>query len=346
MTDDEHVNDVTEMISRMIRHKKFQNALILLLVLVISRLMVIRSQKQSLLEQIAGQQLRTHIVSGDWSRVVSRTKTHPHEARFRNRRGDTVLHLACHFDPPPIVIKSLLNAFPEAAILLNDYGCSPLHLACRAIASDEVIRQLLEVDMTAVLVKNQSNDTPLELLCWPRIQSNVIETALHWNTSELSLSSTLDANKDILAMFTRIWKSACLLQKAAYHNSIRDDPLPNGKVFRMVHACAAIKDCPLKMLRLAMKIHPTQLMESDEDDNLPLHLAIIRGGRKKWDNGSIDCILHAYPGAMTKQDKKSRLFPFMLAAVGDRASLNTVFRILRDCPELERFVGFSKNEMR
>jgi len=72
----------------------------------------------------------------------------------------------------------------------------------------------------------------------------------------------------------------------------------------------------------------------------------IRGGKtwshnlKKIENGQcmsssvLKLILDADPNALRQRDKKTGLYPFMLAAVSDLTSLETVFNLLRESPDL------------
>mmetsp|Transcript_39261 Transcript_39261/g.57750 ORF Transcript_39261/g.57750 Transcript_39261/m.57750 type:complete len:283 (-) Transcript_39261:397-1245(-) len=276
-------------------------------------------------------ELWVHVVSRRWSQSILRANTHPHEARYHNSRGDTVLHLACNFDPPSVVARALLSAYPEATSRQNEFGCTPLHLACRG-SSETVVGQLLKANMNVIHTRNNGHDTPFSLLCWPRVQKDIIKKALDLELLPEQSPKHLLSQDDELA---RIWNSACLLAKAAYHNSV-SDPLPSGKTWRMVHACAGIKDCPLNLLQLAMKLHPNQIEESDEEGKFPLNLAIQSG--KRWEDG-IETILVAYPSAITRQDKSTCLYPFMMAAVGYRSSLTCIYNLLQACPELERFMG-------
>lgn len=49
-----------------------------------------------------------------------------------------------------------------------------------------------------------------------------------------------------------------------------------GRRFRIVHASVGLTGygCPPELIRLAISIHPHQVMEMDEDGNLPLHIAV------------------------------------------------------------------------
>jgi hypothetical protein len=64
---------------------------------------------------------------------------------------------------------------------------------------------------------------------------------------------------------------------------------------------------------------------------LPLHLAIDTG--KSWSEG-VKTIVSAYPEAVSKLDPKTRLFPFLQAAVIDRPDCSTILELLKKDPSL------------
>jgi hypothetical protein len=70
------------------------------------------------------------------------------------------------------------------------------------------------------------------------------------------------------------WEKVTLLTKAFYHKSI-EDVLPNGKVWRIMHASAGIDFFPPNLLRLLTAAFPDDMTEEDEDGNLPIHVAAM-----------------------------------------------------------------------
>ena len=78
--------------------------------------------------------------------TVSSTTNHPClQTRYTDRRRNTPLHLACRRQPPPAVIRALLNASPsEASIRRTTDGLTPLHFAVYCGAGLEVVNLLVE----------------------------------------------------------------------------------------------------------------------------------------------------------------------------------------------------------
>ncbi|KAL7446872.1 hypothetical protein ACHAXM_011443 [Skeletonema potamos] len=67
------------------------------------------------------------------------------QTRYTDRRRNTPLHLACRRQPPPAVIRALLNASPsEASIRRTTDGLTPLHFAVYCGAGLEVVNLLVE----------------------------------------------------------------------------------------------------------------------------------------------------------------------------------------------------------
>ena len=77
------------------------------------------------------------------------TPTHPNhpciQTRYVDRRRNTPLHLACRRQPPPSVVKALLNHSPcEAASRRTADGLTPLHFAAYCGAEVEVVSMLVD----------------------------------------------------------------------------------------------------------------------------------------------------------------------------------------------------------
>jgi ankyrin repeat protein len=70
-----------------------------------------------------------------------------------------------------------------------------------------------------------------------------------------------------------------LLNNGSYSDSTclnKDYNLAVERKFRIVHASVGLTGygCPPELVRLAISIHPHQVMEMDDDGNLPLHIAV------------------------------------------------------------------------
>ena len=293
-----------------------------------------------------------------WEEVIDRVQKHPEEASLKNSEGGTALHEATMNDAPLDAIDALLKAYPEATLVQDSDGWTPLHTSCYFDASYETVQRLVEANLAAVHVFDEENRLPLHLIhevISLRWDSEVRE-ALH-SEYVTDIRNVLN-DEDLL----RVRAKAKLLVKAAYHGSI-ENPLPGNKVWRPLHACAGVDRCPVSLMELATKGNSHLLKESDEDGNLPLHIAAanlkftddkrerfnsvayvvaeypeaatVRNKKgdlplhlavrsgKTWEQG-VESILNAYPGAVLERDTKFGLYAFKVAAIVGKGSLESL----------------------
>jgi len=101
----------------------------------------------------------------DWSALIARAATHPHEAFWIDRCGNTALHLACRKQPPTEVIFALLRACQRTNSMQTINGMTPLHFACYCGASSDVVQVLIEANRDVVSTEDQRGRTPLHCAC-------------------------------------------------------------------------------------------------------------------------------------------------------------------------------------
>jgi len=112
-----------------------------------------------------------------WEDVCDRVEEEPAEARVwvvSSGTENTVfswsvwrrlpLHEACRRQPPPVVIYSLLSAYPESSMAESNFGELPLHAAVRCGACAEVVNCILASYPAAALARDNSGCTPLDIL--------------------------------------------------------------------------------------------------------------------------------------------------------------------------------------
>lgn len=88
-------------------------------------------------------------------------------------------------------------------------------------------------------------------------------------------------------------------------------------------------------MKLFLAPHKAAASTPNSDGDLPLHLVLRHNAC--WEDG-IETLLRCYPAAVTIPDKRSGFYPFMMAAVaGSSASMTTLYKLLRACPEFSRF---------
>jgi len=314
------------------------------------------------------------VEDGRWDVVIDRVKREPQIAAMQNAEGSTALHQATMNDAPLEAINALLFAFPGATKVADDDGWTPLHTASYFDASHEIVQRLVEADLSVVHMRDKENRVPVELI------HEVISARWHGEVKKALKSEFVTELISILRdeNLLRVRRKAKLLIKAMYHGSI-SDPLPNDILWRPLHACAGVANCPISFIQMATKSNLHLLHEPDENGNLPLHIAAanpystnnpaeefntvaylvdqnpaaaaapnnkgelplhlaVKNG-KLWEDG-VKEIYEAYPAAVCERDSDWQLFPFKVAAIvgkGSIDSMNTCYMLLRSFPELERF---------
>jgi hypothetical protein len=249
----------------------------------------------------------------DWSQALERAQAYPYEAGYVDEHGMTALHYAASSSKIPVVlVKALLLAYPPSGLMRDYQGFTPLHYACSYYnSSPELILCLLEhAPSTAAVSKRDKFDkTPLhhliqgnEFLMSKKIQahhrrrrnqtlnttpeSKSTQTQTNTNTPTsllqpaqspcVPLSATpLSTNPKDDLVFSSLWRKATYLIKAAYHGVV-SNPLPHYKSFRMLHACVATPDCPLRLVELVLLVHPEQATQMNEDGHIPIQIVAKR----------------------------------------------------------------------
>ena len=79
--------------------------------------------------------------------------------------NDSLLHVACKYQPPIQVIKKMVNVSPDLVSLINFDGQSPLHVAAQYGASPEVICFLCLSYPDTSEFQDIKGKTPLHLAC-------------------------------------------------------------------------------------------------------------------------------------------------------------------------------------
>ncbi|KAL7540403.1 hypothetical protein ACHAXR_010078 [Thalassiosira sp. AJA248-18] len=79
--------------------------------------------------------------------------------------GLTILHACVRFDPPPEVVKLLLELVPESTSCVDCLQRTPLHIAAGTRASFPLIKLLAEAFPQACAIQDEDGKTPLHMAC-------------------------------------------------------------------------------------------------------------------------------------------------------------------------------------
>lgn len=231
----------------------------------------------------------------DWANVLARVASHPSETRVTSVEGRTPLHHACELDAPAVVIQSLLNACPEASLMIGSSGMTPLHITCSSYhASIHVIRVLLDLGRPEQCqIRDLDGDTPLHTACRCGAPYDVLECLLQaypnavnqrdnegltpllrlWVRYNVILGSRViedfQGPGDLTGELGDAWQKTELLLRCAYTGSVPGDGDPQGRILHM----ASYVDCPRSVVKMACVLYPYQLSEMDEEGRTPLMLA-------------------------------------------------------------------------
>lgn len=224
------------------------------------------------------------------------------------------------------VLRALVQAYPEGAVTpMPATGSLVLHVLCDVGTSVDGIRAIVEADTVSVQKKDGVfRRTPLQILNARKSMSRHQLMASTIRTIRQDQEELRSANHDAAVQTTLdhleqqaneikqwdFWVKAALLIQAEYQCA---PLLPDvDPAIRIVHACAGIGQCPPSLLEFATLLYPRQLMEQDEEGEVPLHKAA-----KNCGNDILYDILMACPEASTICNKRSK-YPLNVAIKAGR----------------------------
>ncbi len=173
-------------------------------------------------------------LSGQTNIVKIILEAKPEAALVKNYRGDTPLHHTALSGQTDIV-KIILEAVPKAALVKDKYRSTPLHIAAERGRTD-IVKELLEAVPEAALVKNYRGDTPLH---------------------NAALSGQTDIVEKLLAVN---------LEAALKQNKEGSTPLHNA-------ALSGQTD----IVKIIVEAKSEAALIRDNGDNTPLHTAVYKG---------------------------------------------------------------------
>jgi hypothetical protein len=276
------------------------------------------------------------------------------------------------------VLRALVQAYPEGTVTpIPTTGSLVLHVLCDVGTSVDGIRAIVEADTASVQKRDGIfRRTPLQILNARKSMSRhqSMSTAIRAiREDQEQLRRDFATNRDIAetnlihlelqADEIRQWdfwlKAAFLIQAEYQCSPLLPDTDPG---LRIVHACAGIRQCPPSLLEFASLLYPDQLMEQDEEGEVPLHKAAanyandilydillacpeasticnkrgkyplnvaIKAGRR-WKSG-VNLLVEANPVAVEGLDLDSRLYPLLWSHL---SGPNALFLSIQSKPNL------------
>jgi hypothetical protein len=220
------------------------------------------------------------------------------------------------------VTAAVREICPDQFLIHCSKGFLPLDLGI-LIFTVPAIRMMLEVhietdDNGSKLMENHGN--PLSNLS-RRYYFGIMEAYRQITSGERTPTDMINGGflQDAVQLGDEFWEKITLLTKAFYHKSI-DDVLPNGNLWRLIHACAGIDNFPPCLLRLFASAFPEGVTEEDEDGNLPIHVAGLGADFKatrETPESRITILLEANPASARCRNRQGK-FPLQLAIESGR----------------------------
>lgn len=279
----------------------------------------------------------------------------PEQCRIRDLDGDLALHAACRSGAPLEVLEVLLRANP-AAVHERDYeGLTPLlRLWVRYVVTlgDDALENIsTEADLTGELGEAWKK-TVLLLRC--AHLGKVDENYQQNNDHVVHAASAVDCPRPVVKIAARVFS-----QQLAMRNANGLTPLllaakapifkardlsDDGYLFEdVVHGDESggsddeeeSPDSESSVIEILLQANQGEATAAaclpDSCGRLPLHLALESD--KKWNQGVCQ-LVEVHPEGLAHLDTTTQLYPFMLAAQGERSDLNTVYEVLRFNPSV------------
>eukprot|EP00567_Pseudictyota_dubia_P002108 CAMPEP_0197467492 /NCGR_PEP_ID=MMETSP1175-20131217/65590_1 /TAXON_ID=1003142 /ORGANISM="Triceratium dubium, Strain CCMP147" /LENGTH=428 /DNA_ID=CAMNT_0043003561 /DNA_START=727 /DNA_END=2013 /DNA_ORIENTATION=- len=293
-------------------------------------------------------------------------EANPEAASQQTTNGTIPLHGAKDKD----TTLMLIQGFPRGVCVRGYNRNLPLHAAAYSpTASPEVVKLLIGAGKRyhlggkngngGVLVKNEEGDTSLSLVC------KFIEERFGWDQLNFAGHNQWKKLISIARAAYMALKGDHPCKKSISPCQIHQEKNPQLQELRMLHLLVALR-CPAVVIWHALQMYPHQSKEQDQHGQYPLTIAsknvltdssVIKmllhefagaaaipcavSGRlplvlsiaagREYDDGLRE-ILHAAPSAIEARDPETGLYPFMIAALGETCSINTVFSLLLEAP--------------
>lgn len=279
----------------------------------------------------------------------------PEQCKIRDLDGDTPLHAACRSGAPLEVLEVLLRANP-AAVHERDYeGLTPLlRLWVRYVVTlgDDALENISsEADLTGEL--GQAWQKTVSLLRCAH-HGEVEENSQQDNEHIVHAASAVDCPRPVVKIAARIFSHQLALRDAKGLTPLlvaagapifkARDLSDDGYLFEdVVHGDESggsddeeeSSDSQSSVIEILLQANQGHAAAAaclpDSRGRLPLHVALESD--KKWNQGVCQ-LVEVHPDGLAHFDKTNNLYPFMLAAEGDRSDLNTVYEVLRFNPSV------------
>jgi len=252
--------------------------------------------------------------------------------------------LPLHLTKSVEIAQLLLQVYPAGVRIADQWGNLPLHLAtCHDQYSHEVVRLLLEkgseYGIDGALALNVLSNHPLNIAIGTTMRNLAtgepsVELDQSWQKLKVCLwfvsKSRGYFSGSLLHICISTLHDTCLLEYAIRRRA-RDSFSTDANKLYPLHIAAMKPTIPGAIIRSLLIQYPPAASSFDLDSRLPLHHAALSG--RKFDDGLRDLVI-ANSLSLTIQDTRSNLYPFIMAAVGEDRSVDSIYGLLRAEPNV------------
>ena len=220
-----------------------------------------------------------------------RIKSHPQEAREKDRWGELPLHKAARRGTSVAVVSALLIAYPDGARIQDKNGDLPLHYAAEIDASVDVVSVLLNAYPGGAQIKDNQGNLPLHynrnidvdsvlLNAYPggaQIKNQAGYLPLHEAVCDL------DVSVDVVSALLSAYPGGAQVTRKGGTLALHD----------------AVRFADHDVISALLGAYPDGVRVKDNDGRLPLHTVL---DNEFVHDDRVSVVLSAYPGGAQVQD--------------------------------------------
>lgn len=253
--------------------------------------------------------LYSYIDSQNWTSAMMRLVEMPQESTtwvsFATKYSEVrflPLHIACMLGAPFLLIKDLVESYPDAVRKKTTQGQLPLHIACQSHVDERVVGLLLDFWPEGLFVKDDDGNTAIE------VASNS-EYSPEKTAIIAILQKKLEHQDRIVYAPTKLYKLIeerkwdiavrhCLENPDEVSTWVGQNPKMNDARLLPIHLACSLR-APLILVAVLVQTSPEGVKRTDNSGMLPIHIAC----QKRADHRVVSLLLHAWAESCREKDE-------------------------------------------